>query len=133
MGKLLVEKNILVGCNRPGSKQSRDWIGRNAYAACNHRSVDVVKSDLIPVCSVVEVPLGMPMMRKVMLHCELGAKGGYLPERLLEPPECVHADRAGNGRLRILETWRIVCLLLLSNAIQPIHLQGIAGIHRGRK
>jgi hypothetical protein len=28
MGKLLVEKEILVGCERLGSKQSRDWIGR---------------------------------------------------------------------------------------------------------
>jgi hypothetical protein len=82
MGKLLVEKDILVWCYRPGSKQSRDWIGRNAYAACNHRSVDVCKSDLIPVRSIVEVTLGMPMMQEFMLQCELGAKGGYLPERL---------------------------------------------------
>src|ERR1700728_603839 len=133
MGKLFVEKDILVRCDRPRSKESRGWIGRNAYAACNHRSIDVLCSDLIPVRCVVEVTLGMPMMRKLMFHFELRAKGGYLPERLRELIECVHADRTGNGGLRILETWRIGCLLLLPNSIQPINLHGIARIHRARK
>jgi hypothetical protein len=36
----------------------------------------------MPVRSIVEVTLGMPMMQEFMLQCELGAKGGYLPERL---------------------------------------------------
>src|ERR1700733_5270687 len=133
MRKLLVEKDILVGCNGPRSKKSRDWVGRNAYAACNHRSVDIFYPDLIPVRCVIEVPLRMPMMRKLMFHSELRAKGGYLPERPRELIECVHVDRTGDGRLRILETWRIGCLLLLPNSIQPINLQGIAWIHRARK
>ena len=66
-----------VGCNRSQRKESRNRIGRNAYVACNHRSVDVFYSDLIPVRSIVEVTFGMPMMRKFMLHCELRAEGGH--------------------------------------------------------
>src|SRR5271169_4936160 len=133
MGKLLIAKDILVGCNRPGSKQSRDWIGRNAYAASNQGSVDVCYPDLAPVGSIIEVTLGMPMMRKLMFHCELRAKGGYLRERPGELPERVHADRTGNARLRIMETRRIGCLFLLPDSIQPINLRRIAGIHRARK
>src|ERR1700677_3315772 len=133
MSKLLVEKDILVGCNGPRSKKSRDWIGRNAYAVCNHLRVDVFYPDLTPVRCVIEVALRMPMMCKLMFQFELRAKGGYLPERLRELIERIHADRTGNGCLRILETWRIGCLLLLPDSIQPINLHGIAWIHRARK
>src|ERR1700678_3927594 len=130
MRKLLVEKNILVGRNRPGSKQGRDWVGRNAYAACNHRSVDVCYPDLTPIRCVIEVTLRMPMMHKLVFQFELRAKGGYLPERLWELIEGVHADRTGNGHLRIPKIRRIGCLLLLPNSIQPVDLQRVAWIHR---
>src|SRR5271170_6228419 len=117
MRKLLVEKDILVGCNGPRSKKSRDWVGRNAYAACNHRSVDIFYPDLVPVRCVIEVTLRMPMMRKLMFHSELRAKGGYLPERLRELIDRVHTDRTVDGRLRILETRRVDCRFLLPDSI----------------
>src|ERR1700689_2132732 len=107
MRTLLVEKDIFVGCNRPRSKESGDWVGRNTDATSNHRSVDISYPNLIPVPCVIECTPRMPMMDKLMFHFELRAKGWYLPECLREPIECVHADRTGDGRLQILEIWRI--------------------------
>src|ERR1700733_1098270 len=133
MRKLLVEKDILARCSGPRSKKSRDWIGRNACAVCNHRGINVFYPDLIPVRCVIEVTLRMPMMRKLMLHSELRAKGGYLSEGLRQLIECIHTDRTGNGRLRVLETRRVDCLLPLPDSIQPINLHAIARIHRARK
>src|SRR5277367_475530 len=133
MGKPRVAKDVPVGCNRPRGLESRDWIGWNANTARDHRRIDVCCPDLTPIRSIVEVNRCIPMMRKLMFHCELTAKGGYLGERLCKLPKRTDLDRTGNGRLRILETRRVDRRFLLTDSIQPVDLQCIAWIHRGRE
>src|ERR1700739_1243429 len=126
MRKLLVAKDVLVGCNRPRGMQSRDWIRWSADTARDRRRIDVACPDLVPIRSIVEVGRGMPMMREVMFHCELSAKGGYLGERLWKLPKRTDTDRTGNRELLILNTRRVDRRFTLTDSIQPTDLQCVA-------
>src|ERR1700723_3241666 len=125
MTGVLVLHDVLVWRSRAGSEKSCCRVRRNSDADWDEWSVDIPYPGTPPVISPEHRGLRMPVMKKVMLHAEVGLERWSLIEGMRKLVHGADPDRSWNGCQRRLVTWGVNGCLLLSCAVQPVDLSRI--------